>query len=560
MATPAPSALIELLKPITWFAPMWAFTCGVVSSGASPTGQWPVIAAGVDPGGSPGLRHLARRSTTGTIATSTPSTSRTGRSPRVGCPGAGASTSPPAGPSCRSSSPPPSALDPRRRPLRPRPGLDLQRPAPAPEAQRLVGQFGGGDLLRRAALVHRRRGDGRPPSGPARPAGRRCCTRIGAHGIMTLNDFKSVEGDAPHRHPLPARSARHPSGPPASPASSWPSRRWPSSRLPVRLEPALARGRSSASCCSVSSSLMRRLLAAPRERAAWYNGTGTTLYVLGMLVAAFALRPLVQGASVMAEPDASAGSPIVRLGLVQTALGAVVVLMTSTINRVMVVELALPADRARRRSSPCITPFRSCARAGATARIVGGRRTPWIVGGMAALALGGFGAAVATAAGRDAPGRRPRAGGRSPSSRVGMGAGAAGTSLLVLLATGVDARRAGRGRHPGLGHDDRGLRHHGAAGRALPRSLLGRAAGRRLRHGLPRRLRVASWRVRGVEPARRGRPPAPTRPEKRRSARCWRGSGPSRPRGASRSSSSWRCSPTARRNSSSNPSPASSSR
>ncbi|RZK89838.1 MAG: bacteriochlorophyll/chlorophyll a synthase, partial [Methylobacterium sp.] len=28
---------------------------------------------------------------------------------------------------------------------------------------------------------------------------------------------------------------------------------------------------------------------------AWYNGTGTTLYVLGMLVAAFALRPLVQG-------------------------------------------------------------------------------------------------------------------------------------------------------------------------------------------------------------------------------------------------------------------------
>lgn len=34
---------------------------------------------------------------------------------------------------------------------------------------------------------------------------------------------------------------------------------------------------------------------------------------------------------------------IIRLGLVQTALGAVIVLMTSTINRVMVVELALPA-------------------------------------------------------------------------------------------------------------------------------------------------------------------------------------------------------------------------
>ena len=34
---------------------------------------------------------------------------------------------------------------------------------------------------------------------------------------------------------------------------------------------------------------------------------------------------------------------IVRLGLVQAALGAIVVLTTSTINRVMIVELALPA-------------------------------------------------------------------------------------------------------------------------------------------------------------------------------------------------------------------------
>ena len=34
---------------------------------------------------------------------------------------------------------------------------------------------------------------------------------------------------------------------------------------------------------------------------------------------------------------------IVRLGLVQTALGAIVVLSTSTVNRLMIVELALPA-------------------------------------------------------------------------------------------------------------------------------------------------------------------------------------------------------------------------
>ena len=37
--------------------------------------------------------------------------------------------------------------------------------------------------------------------------------------------------------------------------------------------------------------LMRRLLASPRERAPWYNATGTSLYVIGMLVTAFALRP-----------------------------------------------------------------------------------------------------------------------------------------------------------------------------------------------------------------------------------------------------------------------------
>ncbi len=47
MATPAPSALVELLKPITWFAPMWAFACGVVSSPASTRGQWPVIMPGI---------------------------------------------------------------------------------------------------------------------------------------------------------------------------------------------------------------------------------------------------------------------------------------------------------------------------------------------------------------------------------------------------------------------------------------------------------------------------------------------------------------------------------
>ena len=39
--------------------------------------------------------------------------------------------------------------------------------------------------------------------------------------------------------------------------------------------------------------LMRRLVVNPRERAPWYNGTGVSLYVSGMLVSAFALRSMV---------------------------------------------------------------------------------------------------------------------------------------------------------------------------------------------------------------------------------------------------------------------------
>ena len=39
--------MLELLKPVTWFPPMWAFLCGIVASGVSAEGRWGLIAAGV---------------------------------------------------------------------------------------------------------------------------------------------------------------------------------------------------------------------------------------------------------------------------------------------------------------------------------------------------------------------------------------------------------------------------------------------------------------------------------------------------------------------------------
>jgi chlorophyll/bacteriochlorophyll a synthase len=45
--SPALADLLELSKPVTWFPPMWAFMCGVVSSGASISEHWLFLVAGV---------------------------------------------------------------------------------------------------------------------------------------------------------------------------------------------------------------------------------------------------------------------------------------------------------------------------------------------------------------------------------------------------------------------------------------------------------------------------------------------------------------------------------
>lgn len=132
---------------------------------------------------------------------------------------------------------------------------------------------------------------------------------------------------------------------------------------------------------------------------------------------------------------------IIRLGLVQTALGAVVVLTTSTLNRVMVIELALPALVPGVLVAIHYFIQLSRPRLGYGSD-VGGRRTPWIVGGMAILSLGGVLAASATALMASYP-VTGIALAAVAFALIGIGVGAAGTTLLVLLAKRVEPSRRG---------------------------------------------------------------------------------------------------------------------
>ena len=130
---------------------------------------------------------------------------------------------------------------------------------------------------------------------------------------------------------------------------------------------------------------------------------------------------------------------IVRLGLVQASLGAIVVFATSTLNRVMVIELALPAivPGALVSIHYAVQMLRPRWGHGSDQ---GGRQTPWIVAGMAVLSIGSIMAAAATAAMRTLP-VVGVASALVGFVLIGIGVGAAGTSLLVLLAKQVAPAR-----------------------------------------------------------------------------------------------------------------------
>ena len=138
---------------------------------------------------------------------------------------------------------------------------------------------------------------------------------------------------------------------------------------------------------------------------------------------------------------------VVRLGLAQVAIGAVAALMLSTLNRVMVVELALPASVPSALVALHFAVQLSRARLGfASDRgrdAAGARRAPWVMGGAVCLGAGAVLAAAGTALAAT-----HRAAGLLVCvvayAAIGLGLSATGTALLAAAAERAAPAQLGR--------------------------------------------------------------------------------------------------------------------
>ncbi len=285
MRRPDPSAVLELLKPITWFAPMWAFACGAVSSGAS--GRW--LAAGLGVALAGPLVCATSQAVNDWYDRDVDAINEPGR-------------------------PIPSGRIPGRWGLYIAmfwTALSLAVAAslgPWVFAAAIVGlalawgysapplRFKQNGWLGNSAVGLAYEGlpwfTGAAAMASSLPDMRVIALAglysLGAHGIMTLNDFKSIEGDTKMGvRSLPVQLGAAGAVRLACLVMAAPQAvviallsRWghPLHALAV------------AGLLVGQFALMARLLKDPRGQAAFYNATGTTLYVLGMLVSAFALR------------------------------------------------------------------------------------------------------------------------------------------------------------------------------------------------------------------------------------------------------------------------------
>ena len=287
MVYPAPSAVLQLLKPITWFAPMWAFACGAVSAGFSTDGRWLTIIAGIVLAGplvcatSQAVNDWFDRHVDSINEPHRPIPS--GRIPGnwgliIGLAWTGISLAVAwmLGPWVFVA-----AVV----------GLAFAWAYSAPPFRlKQNGWWGNADV----AICY----EGLPwftgaaIMAAALPDGRVLLLALlfstGAHGIMTLNDFKAVQGDrAMGIRSLPVQMGVKRSVRFACAVMVVPQLvvigalfHWGLAYYALGVSALLA----------AQFALMPRLLRDPERHAPWYNATGTTLYVLGMLVSAFALH------------------------------------------------------------------------------------------------------------------------------------------------------------------------------------------------------------------------------------------------------------------------------
>lgn len=288
----SPLVVLELLKPITWFPPMWALGCGIVSSGVSPGQRWPLIAAGVLLAGpmvcgtSQAVNDWYDRHVDAINEPDRPIPS--GRIPgqwglyiaviwtalslvvatSLGTWGFVAAIV----------------------------GLVLAWAYSAPPIRlKQNGWFGN------AACGLCYEGlpwfTGAAVMSAASPDWRiiviALLYSLGAHGIMTLNDFKSVEGDRRMGiDSLPVLLGVGNAARLACLVMAVPQ---------VGVVALLANWQRPVYAAVVGALLVAQLvlmahfLKSPRERAPWYNGTGISCYVIGMLVSAFALAAIRAG-------------------------------------------------------------------------------------------------------------------------------------------------------------------------------------------------------------------------------------------------------------------------
>jgi chlorophyll synthase len=288
MSFPAPSAVAELFKPITWFPPMWAFACGAVASGATLEGRWALVALGVLLAGplvcatSQAVNDWFDREVDAINEPARPIPS--GRIPgRWGLYLASLWT----GVSLLVA----LALGPWGF-LAAVVGLALAWAYSAPPMRlKQNGWWGNaacGICYEGLAWVT----GATVMAGGALPDSRSLALAglysLGAHGIMTLNDFKSVDGDLRMGiGSLPARLGVTQ----AAYAACW-TMALPQFAVVMVLLASQQRGHAAAVLVllAMQVAMMPRLLSDPRRWATWYSGLGVTLYVAGMLVSAFAIR------------------------------------------------------------------------------------------------------------------------------------------------------------------------------------------------------------------------------------------------------------------------------